>query len=101
MSNWRNSGGEPDIGLEIPPWLEELGFEVESVKPIVYLITPEDRMWQWPTSFMDVGLARLAELGVLTEPHTSEMKEAMAEIAASPSSRMITPGVLEVVARRR
>jgi SAM-dependent methyltransferase len=101
INNWRNSGGEPDIGLHVPPWLEELGFEIESVRPLIYVITPSDPMWRWPTTFMDVGLTRLTELGVVEQDRAATMREALVEITTSPSARMITPGVLEVIARKR
>ncbi len=29
MESWRADGGEPDIGLDLPIWLEELGFETK------------------------------------------------------------------------
>jgi SAM-dependent methyltransferase len=101
INNWRNSGGEPDIGLSVPPWLEELGFEVESITPIVDAITPADRTWKWPTSFMGVGLRRLVELSVVDHSRSLAIENALKEIAESPTGRMITPGVLEVVARRK
>lgn len=100
IANWRNSGGEPDIGLEVPRWLEELGFTIESATPIIDVIAPGDRIWPWPTSFMEVGLVRLRELGAVDPDRADEMQRAMDEIAASRNYRMITPGVLEVVARR-
>lgn len=101
MNNWRNSGGEPDIGLQVPPWLEELGFEIESITPIVDAITPKDRIWKWPTSFMGIGLRRLVELSVVDEARSIAIEKALYAIAESPNGRMITPGVLEVVARRK
>lgn len=101
INNWRNSGGEPDIGLQVPAWLEELGFEIESVRPLIYAISPTNPMWQWPTSFMDVGLTRLTELGVVEADRAETIRAALRDIATNPSGRMITPGVLEVVARKR
>ena len=101
IGNWRKSGGEPDIGVEVPRWLEELGFEIESVKPIVYVITPRDFMWHWPTSFMEIGLKRLVELGAIDAMRGPALQRALGDIANSVNTRMITPGVLEVIARKR
>jgi len=101
IANWRRSGGEPDIGLEVPRWLEELGFEIESVRPLVYVISPRDYMWQWPTSFMQVGLNRLVDLGAIDATRAPALERAMGEIANSTDMRMITPGLLEVIARKR
>ncbi|HTE48236.1 MAG TPA: methyltransferase domain-containing protein, partial [Gemmatimonadaceae bacterium] len=101
IANWRRSGGEPDIGLEVPRWLEELGFEVESVEPVIHVITPRDYMWQWPASFMQIGLDRLIDTGAVTPERGEVLRAALTEVAASSTSRMITPGVLEVIARKR
>lgn len=101
ITNWRRSGGEPDIGAEIPRWLEELDFEIESVKPLIFVITPRDYMWQWPTSFMDVGLKRLVDTGAIDAVRGRELAVEMQTITTSERMRMITPGVVEVIARKR
>src|SRR5205085_1389592 len=33
MASWRAGGGEPDIGLTLPGWLDELGFDVRDLVP--------------------------------------------------------------------
>lgn len=101
IDNWRASGGEPDIGLSIPRWLEELGFEIESTTPFIDVIGPSDRIWPWPTSFMEVGLRRLVELGRIDAARSREMSESLREIAESKHWRMVTPGVIETIARKR
>jgi len=100
IDHWRSSGGEPDIALELPSWLESLGFEIESATPIVHAITPADPFWQWPASFMDVGLRRLVDLAAVDAARAKSMREEMHRLLADPSTRMITPGVLEIVARK-
>jgi ubiquinone/menaquinone biosynthesis C-methylase UbiE len=101
IANWRASGGEPDIGLDVPRWLEELGFEIESTRTIIDVISPRDYSWQWPASFMEIGLRRLIDLGAVTAERGAELERALYEVANGPNLRMITPGVLEVVARKR
>jgi SAM-dependent methyltransferase len=100
MDNWRRSGGEPDIGLQVPHWLEELGFTIESATPIIDVITPKDFAWRWPTSFMEIGLTRLVQLGAIEASREEEFRAALAAVAETPTMRMITPGVLEVIARK-
>ena len=100
MTSWRASGGEPDVGLDLPHWLAELGFRIESLRPIVEIISPADPLWEWPKVFMDVGLRRLVELGQLTPERAAEMTRAFALREADPHTRMITPAVVEVIARR-
>jgi ubiquinone/menaquinone biosynthesis C-methylase UbiE len=100
MRNWRKSGGEPDIGLQVPQWCEQLGFTIESITPIIDVITPNDFAWQWPASFMDTGLTRLIELGAIDRSRETEFRQALDAVANMPTTRMITPGLLEVVARK-
>ncbi|HEX4684197.1 MAG TPA: class I SAM-dependent methyltransferase [Gemmatimonadaceae bacterium] len=101
IANWRKSGGEPDVALDVPRWLERLGFEVELTAPRIEAITRDDDMWQWPASFIDVGLRRLIDLGAIDPDSGRAMQSELDRIVASPSTRMITPGVLEVIARKR
>jgi SAM-dependent methyltransferase len=99
--SWRASGGEPDIGLDLPRWLEELGFEIRSLRPILEVARPADYLWQWPKAFVDVGLRRLVDLGDLTPDRAQVMAQAFAASEAAPHTLMITPAVLDVIAGRR
>jgi len=100
ITSWRRSGGEPNIGLDIPQWLDQLGFEIESLTPIVDVISPRDYAWQWPRTFIEVGLERLIELEAIDESKGTDIASAVDEIDRSPTSRMMTPGVLQIIARK-
>jgi SAM-dependent methyltransferase len=99
MTAWRASGGEPDIGLEVPRWLEELGCEVIHLNPIMEVITPTDPMWLWPRRFIESGRRRMVELGRITPERAAEMDRAFEAMESAPGTRMITPAVIEIVAR--
>lgn len=101
IANWRRSGGEPDIGLELPRWFEELGFDIESLTPVIDVISPRDPQWKWLTSFTEVGLRRLVELDAVDPARVPAIEHAIRDVAASRTGRMITPGVLELIARKR
>lgn len=101
MRNWRESGGEPDIGLELPRWLAELQCEVRSLRPIIDVVPPSNFIWQWPKSFVEVGIKRFRELDMMTAEQGAGVSKAIAEAEASPNSLMITPSVLEIIAVRR
>ncbi len=100
MSSWRKSGGEPDIALELMSWLPLEGFAIRELRPIVDVVGPRDFVWQWPSTFVDVGLARLAELGYLTFDQAESTRQMFGRVASDPDTRMITPAVLEVLATR-
>ena len=101
MESWRESGGEPDIGLDLPRWLEELGFENRSLRPIIDVIPASDFLWQWPKAFIDVGLRRLVELGRMDAQRAKVVTEGFAAAEAAPGTLMVTPAVLEIIAVRR
>jgi SAM-dependent methyltransferase len=101
MASWRNNGGEPDVALWLPHWLEELGYEIRSARPIVDVVQPDHLSWTWLATFVEVGRARLVELRYLSPGHAESIWQAFSQLQATPGARMITPGVLEIVAARR
>jgi SAM-dependent methyltransferase len=96
MRSWRASGGEPDIARELLTWL---GGDVVSAKPLIEVITPRDFMWQWPKTFVNVGLDRLVELGEMTSPDAAAVRKEFARLEAVKGIRMFTPAVLEIICR--
>jgi ubiquinone/menaquinone biosynthesis C-methylase UbiE len=100
MTSWRRRGGEPDIALQIPAWLEELGLEVKRTRTIVDAAQPDSMTWAWLRAFLDVNRRRLADLGILTSDRAAEIWRAFELFESSPACRMLTPGVLEIVAER-
>lgn len=100
MSSWRDDGGEPDIGLDLPRWLEALGFELRNVRPIAGLARPGDDLWRWPKAFVEVGARRLAELGRVDEARAEGIVRALAEVERTLGAFMTTPTVIEIVAVR-
>ena len=101
MASWRDNGGEPDIALWLPRWLEELGFELRSARPIIDVVQPDHLSWTWMASFVKVGRRRLVDLGYLSPSRAESIWQAFVTLQATPGARMITPGVLEIVAARQ
>jgi len=100
MESWREDGGEPDIALELPRWLPEVGFTLREVRPLVDVVPPSSFVWQWPREFVRVGLPRLVQLGRLSPVRAGEIWEAFEACEAAPDTLMITPAVLEIIAVR-
>lgn len=99
-TSWRASGGEPDIGLAIPGWLTEEGCEINSLTPIIDVVSPSNYVWQWPRSFVEVNLQRQVDLENLTRERSAEIWEAFLSRERTPTTLMITPAVLEIIATR-
>jgi SAM-dependent methyltransferase len=98
--SWRAGGGEPDIGLEIPVWLEEMGFVLRELNPVIEIVAPSNFFWQWPKTFIEVGLGRLVELGRLTGARAREIRDAFVARESDPRTLLVTPGVLEIIAAK-
>lgn len=100
MRNWRETGGEPDIGLELPALLAAAGMRVLSADPVVYALRPHDLMWQWPESFVRVHLAHLTQAGRVTGEWARSVLAAYDGAATRPGAYLFTPAVLEVIAEK-
>lgn len=96
--SWREAGGEPDIALDLVSWLPLEGFRITSTQPIIHVASPADFIWQWPATFVDISAERLVDLGHLTSERADAVKSAFHRAGGNPSSRLVTPGVLEIIA---
>jgi SAM-dependent methyltransferase len=92
MQSWRDAGGEPDIALALPGWLDDLGFQVRHLRPLIVAVHPGEMKWKWLRAFIEVNGPRLVDLGYLTAAESAAVNE------ATQCALMITPGVMEIVA---
>ncbi|HEY3874092.1 MAG TPA: methyltransferase domain-containing protein [Candidatus Kapabacteria bacterium] len=100
LKGWYAEGGKPDIALELLNWCQELGLKIESVKPIVHIVSPENYIWQWPKSFVEVSPWRLTELGFMTKEQVEALQREFVSFETDGHTRIITPAVLEIIARK-
>ena len=98
MASWRANGGEPDVAVDLLPWLPAEGFRITDVRPLIEVASPADFTWQWPATFLETGLERLLDLGFLTSDKAARAREAFQRAAGNPQSRLVTPGLLEIIA---
>ncbi len=97
-ASWQATGGEPDIALSLLSWLPLEGFRIKATTPFIDVVAPTDFIWQWPATFIQTGVWRMVELGNLTSDQAAGVIDAFARNAANPHGRLITPGVLEIIA---
>ena len=62
---------------------------------------PDQLGWSWLAKFVEVGRKRLVDLGYLSASRAESIWEAFVALQATPGARLISPGVLEIVAARR
>jgi SAM-dependent methyltransferase len=101
MASWRDTGGEADIGLKLPGWLEQAGMEVTSLRSMSEAVRPADYFWQWPRAFVGVGLERLVALGRIDSARAAEIRRAFDDVERAPGGFAMMPTVLEVIAHKR
>jgi SAM-dependent methyltransferase len=100
IESWRASGGEPDIGVELPRLLMQNGFVVRVATPHIFCIRPNDYMWQWPATFIESYPARLRELGTVDQAFVDALRAELADAEKEPNCLMLTPLVLEISAEK-
>lgn len=100
IASWREAGGEPDVGLDLPRWLGDLGVALRSVTAIGEIARPGTHLWEWPLAFQRVGLDRLVALGRIAPERAEAMRAAFRAIEADPHAFQLTPTVIEIVATR-
>ncbi|MEP7015776.1 MAG: methyltransferase domain-containing protein [Verrucomicrobiota bacterium] len=100
IATWRESGGEPDGARDLPAHLSANGFSIRSATPHIFCLRPPDQMWQWPASFIDIYLVRLQEMGRIDQKFADAVRADLAKAEKDPNALMLTPVVLEIVARK-
>lgn len=85
MESWRASGGEPDVALSLPSLLHEAGLRVHHVSPIVFTVSPHDFVWRWPSSFLEINLRRLLDLGRVDPAWAESVRREFRQAEAEPA----------------
>lgn len=99
IERWRAEGGDADVARFLPAWLADSGFALESTRLLAEAVAPDDPLWAWPEAYVQTGAERFVELGAMSRAEADELLAAVRAAASRPATRMITPLVLEVIAR--
>lgn len=100
QDDWRKSGGEPDIARRFPTLLPEVGLRIRELRPIVDVTSPQNFVWQWPASFVKTYPRHLAEAGKVPLEWADRVITDFEAAEQDPSTVMVTPMVLEVIAEK-
>jgi hypothetical protein len=101
MKSFSDRGGETNIAGRVLRELRQHGFEILSVKPIVRSARPAEDLWQWPAGFIRTYVPRLVESGQESEAWGKKVLDELNLAEQDPQSIMLTPTVLEIIARNR
>jgi SAM-dependent methyltransferase len=101
MASFSKGGGDANVARRLPALLAMHGFELVHARPIARVARPGDPLWNWPAGFVRTYAPRLVELGFAND---AWLEATLAELTAAerdPSSVLMCPTLLELVARRR
>lgn len=100
IASWHDSGGTPNVALQLPAMFEGGGFRVKEMRPISFAITPADYIWRWPATFIETHVQRLLEMGRVDQAFCERLLAEFRLAEQTPGTVMLTPTVLEIVAER-
>jgi len=100
IREWRASGGEPDIAVQLLPMLANAGLRLKETKPIIDAVRPENFVWRWPATFIPNHARDLAASGVVTRQWADEVAAELDAASADPNTTMTTPLVMEIIAEK-
>jgi SAM-dependent methyltransferase len=101
MASWREAGGEPDVAASLLPALHDSAFDIIDTTPIIFAVNPGHYAWQWPRAFVVGNTKRLAESGRVTEAWAAQVRRDFIALEQSPDALVLTPLVLQIIARKR
>lgn len=99
-ASFRVRGGDPDVGMRLPGLMEEAGLEVDSVRSVVRAARPGTALWAWPETFFLYYVRVLVDMDLLAEEEADAFRAAWADRSQDPSAFLLTPPMVEVIARR-
>lgn len=97
---WRASGGNPSIGTTLPALMENFGFRVTHHELNTRSATPQEPLWQWPTSFFPDFMPQLVADGFLNTQQANDFLDAWDQSAKHRQGLFIAPPMLALVAEK-
>ncbi len=101
INSTARTGANIDSAAFLPSLLEANDMEILALNPIMDVVEPLNFVWQWPAAFMREFAPTLVRTGDLTPEDEVRAIEALASAEKSEVVRMVTPVVLEIIARRQ
>lgn len=101
IASFSREGGDANVARHLPSLLAMHGFDLVSARPIARIATPNERLWQWPAGFIRTYAPRLVELGFADQAWLEATLAELTTAERDPSSMLMCPTLLELVARRR
>lgn len=98
--SWRLMPSEIDIAPRLPEMFINGGLTIEHKGVLEKVSAPGQLVWQWPATFLHIYAEKLIEMGLLTEIKSTEFKNTWPILEANPSAMIVTPLMMEFIARK-
>lgn len=100
LEDWRASGGEPNVGRDLPRWCEDAGLRVREVRALGEIVRPSEVMWNWPAGFARSHARHLVAGGKADAVWADALNAELDAAERDPASMIVTPYLMEVTAER-
>jgi SAM-dependent methyltransferase len=95
-----SQGGNVSIGVHLPRLMTRAGLEVTGIEQTTKDGHPGSPTWNWVTNYVLSVLPKLAPSPALTRMQANRLKRQWLAAGEQPSSLLIAPCVLDIVARK-
>lgn len=99
--SWRVMPSEIDIAPHLPKMFVENNLSIEHKAPLERVSSPDELTWQWPGTFLHIYSEQLIEMGLLSREEQQAFFDAWPKLEADPSAMIITPFMMEFIARKK
>lgn len=100
LRSFKEQEGEIDIGRELPRIFDEIGMEVDSIRPMTKIATPDMLAWHWPKTFYHSYFPRLRDAGYLSRDEVQIAIKEFEELETIPGATLFCPMMFEVIASK-
>lgn len=99
IASWKQASGETDVAPRVVSSLRNHGFEIVSAQPHVFAAKAGEPFFAWGTYYMRVNTQRSLAERKISPAWAEKFLQLVSEAENDPQRLMITPMVLEIVAK--
>ena len=100
LRSWEDSGGDPDICSRLPILMGDNDLLLEQDIHLTRTISPDEPMWEWPTTFFLSFVPELVGLGLLGGEEEEAFKKAWERASSNPETRFPLPPMRGQIAKK-
>jgi ubiquinone/menaquinone biosynthesis C-methylase UbiE len=100
VDSWRQSGGDPDVGVRLPELMMRHGLRIEAIRPVQRIARPGTPLWLWPSTFLHDYVRRQVEHGLLSAEEHHAFERDWELRSKDDTAFLWTPPMVEIIARK-